>query len=213
MVPLGLLVLAIWGVRWRDDFAIRGSPGGLESNATKAQASGLSGPVKCSLAPNPSDVAAEVIILNLFDSIAVREVIAGIDGLFETDCREKIIVDTTTNHFTQVLPFYGLIGDAGGIYVEAPVLGSVVPASQGALTMLVSGDKAAYETTSPRSLAKTIFYLEKPSLATRIKLINNLVLGSFMATIAEAVALGDEIGIERGNFWKYSEQGRGIRWC
>lgn len=174
-------------------------------------AEGKAGEVE--IASNPAKLAStcDIIILNLFDSIAVRDVIAGTDGLFETDCRGKIIIDTTTNHFAQVGPFYGLIEDAGGKYLEAPVLGSVVPASQGALTMLVSGDKGAFEKIRPvlDLLAKTIFFLEQRSLATRIKLINNLVLGGFMTTIAEAVAVGDSSEIDRAKLLEILATGAG----
>ena len=79
------------------------------------------------------------------------------------------------------------------------MLGSVVPASQGKLTVLASGEKEAYQRGLPylEKLAASIFYLEVPGLATRMKLVNNLILGSFMAAISEAVALGEATGVEK----------------
>ncbi len=84
-------------------------------------------------------------------------------------------------------------------YLECPVLGSVVPASQGKLTVLVSGDEQAYASVKPllSQIGSSLFYLKEPGLATKMKLVNNLVLGSFMATCAEAVALGEAVGISR----------------
>jgi 3-hydroxyisobutyrate dehydrogenase len=184
-------------------------------NRTRARAEAFAAEagVLAKIATSPVDLArqCDVIVLNLFDTPAVRDVIAGVDGLFETDCRKKIVIDTTTNHAAQVLPFYGLVADAGGVYLEAPVLGSVVPASQGKLTMLVSGDKSAFETVRPlmERLTGTIFYLEQPGLATKIKLINNLVLAGFMATIAEAISIGDAAGIERGKLLEILGAGAG----
>jgi 3-hydroxyisobutyrate dehydrogenase len=80
------------------------------------------------------------------------------------------------------------------------VLGSVVPASAGRLTLLVSGEMAAFGVARPvlSTMGSTLHYLGEPALATKMKLINNLVLGSFMATCAEAVALGEATGVERG---------------
>ena len=82
--------------------------------------------------------------------------------------------------------------------MEAPVLGSVVPAAQGQLTVLVSGDQA-YEQSLPliRKIGKKIFYLEEPGSATRMKLVNNLLLGIFMAAIAEALVLGEGAGLSK----------------
>lgn len=79
------------------------------------------------------------------------------------------------------------------------MLGSVIPASQGALTVLASGEKDAYEKALPylQKIGKNIFYLEKPTLSTKMKLVNNLILGTFMATIAEALAFGEAAGVEK----------------
>ena len=97
------------------------------------------------------------------------------------------------------MPSSALKNQANGVYLEAPVLGSVVPASQGALTVLVSGKEAGYEKVKPvlENIGKNIFYLKAPGLATKMKLINNLTLGSFMATIAEALSLGEAIGLAK----------------
>ena len=44
---------------------------------------------------------------------------------------------------------------------------------------------------------KEIFFLEKPSAATKMKLINNLCLGSFMATLAECTSLAEDCEIDK----------------
>lgn len=166
-------------------------------NRTPARTEGLGAVV----ASDPADLInqTDVVFLNLFDSKAVSDVLQGDNGLLTGDCRDKIVIDTTTNHFGEVTRFYALLEDAGACYLEAPVLGSVNPALQGALTILVSGDEDAYKRATPylEKIGKRIFYLGERTLATKMKLVNNLVLGSFMASIVEAVALGEKVGIER----------------
>ena len=153
------------------------------------------------VAESPSALAekSEVIFLNLFDSAAVRSVLQGESGLLAGGLRGKLVIDTTTNHFKDVLDFYKWLSSSSCSYLEAPVLGSVVPASQGKLTVLASGEKEAYERALPylEKLAASIFYLGEPGLATRMKLVNNLILGSFMAAISEALALGEAAGVEK----------------
>jgi len=141
---------------------------------------------------------AEVIFLCLFDSRAVRRVLTGADGLFAGDITGRTIIDLTTNHFRDVTDFHGLCAARGAAYLEAPVLGSVVPASRGELTVLVSGEKEAFDRARPLldDIGRHVFHLAPPSMATRMKLINNLALGGFMATIAEALALGEKTGLE-----------------
>jgi 3-hydroxyisobutyrate dehydrogenase len=149
----------------------------------------------------PSQVLekADIVLLNLFDSEAVQAVLTDSGGLLEAELRGKIIVDTSTNHPEAVLEFYRMVEDRGGVYLEAPVLGSVVPATQGGLTLLVGVDKKAAEKALPlfEILARTIFYFDERGQATKMKLVNNLVLGAFMATLAEAEALGEAVGLPR----------------
>ena len=166
-------------------------------NRTAAKASAL----QATVAPTPAAVAeaVEQVHLCLFDSAAVREVLTGDHGLRTTDLRGKLLVDHTTNHFGEVLALHDLCARAGATYLEAPVLGSVVPAAQGSLTVLVSGSKGGFDRAEPvqRQLGTHLFHLEEPGLATRMKLVNNLVLAGLMAQIAEATAFAEAAGMDR----------------
>lgn len=153
-------------------------------------------------ASTPAGVAegTDMIFLCLFDSEAVRQVLTFAEGgLLTGNIAGKTIVDLTTNHFAPVMDFHAFCRKAGAAYLEAPVLGSVVPASQGVLTVLVSGDEKVFSGAKQvfEDIGKHIFYLGKPSLATKMKLINNLTLASFMATLAEATAFGEKIGLAK----------------
>lgn len=141
----------------------------------------------------------DIIFLNLFDSNAVEEVLERVDGLLSADLKDKIIIDTSTNHFKKVIDFHRKIREKGGYYLEAPVLGSVVPAMSGNLTIIVSGDEKSFNKAESylKVLGSNIFFVKEEGLASKIKLINNLLLGVFMAGISEAIALGDRSGIKR----------------
>lgn len=164
-------------------------------NRTARKAEGLD----ASVASSPAAVmdGSDVIILNLFDSAAVKQVLQMPDGLLHGNCRGKTVVDTTTNHPSAVGEFHTILASNGGHYLEAPVLGSVVPASQGTLTMLVSGEERVLETARPllQKMCKEIFFLGGPCMATRMKLVNNFVLASFMTAIAEAGSVGEKAGM------------------
>jgi 3-hydroxyisobutyrate dehydrogenase len=178
-------------------------------NRTAGRAAGL----PCTEAASPLAVAgeAEIIFLCLFDSHAVRDVLTGEIGLLAGNVAGKTIVDLTTNHFADVISFHRICGEAGASYLETPVLGSVVPASQGALTVLVSGDQAAYASVRPvlEDIGRHIFFLERPGLATKMKLINNLTLAGFMATIAEAVSFAEHVGMSKSEVLEILAAGAG----
>lgn len=166
-------------------------------NRTKDKASDLGVPV----AETPASLvsSADMVFLNLFDSEAVWSVLTGGEGISAGDCKGKVVIDTSTNHFEDVLHFHEIMKEQEAFYLESPVLGSVGPALAGNLTVLVSGEKRAYELALPliSKIGKNIFFLENPGLASKMKLINNLVLGSLMAALAESVALAEASGIEK----------------
>ncbi|MGO9612994.1 MAG: NAD(P)-dependent oxidoreductase [Dissulfurispiraceae bacterium] len=166
-------------------------------NRTKDKVSDLGAGV----ATSPAHLFSQVhlVFLSLFDSEAVKAVMSGEKGFLKGDCKGKIIIDTSTNHFDSVTAFHEIIKEHGASYLESPVLGSVVPAQQGNLTVLVSGERNAFEKALPflKIIGNNIFFVEKQALATKMKLINNLVLGCFMATIAEALTLGEDVGLEK----------------
>jgi 3-hydroxyisobutyrate dehydrogenase len=157
--------------------------------------------IKAEFAKSPAELMSNVkiVFLCLSDSNAVKTILEGENGLLKSDCSGKIIIDTTTNHFEAVLPFHRMLSERGGSYLETPVLGSVIPASQGNLTLLISGNQKSFKEAHPllEKIGKRFFFLEKPSLATKMKLVNNFVLGSFMSTIAEAVVLGEDAGVDK----------------
>ena len=178
-------------------------------NRTPGKAQGL----QVQTASSPAELAEKVDIINLclFDSPAVHEVLTGPQGLLQGNLQGKIIIDHTTNHFREVVTFHDLCAKAGAIYLEAPVLGSVVPATQGALTVLVSGKKEGYDRAEAvlAQIGKHLFHFEEPGLATKMKLINNLTLGSFMATLAEATAFAEAVGIDKATVLEILNVGGG----
>ena len=141
----------------------------------------------------------DVIFLCLFDSEAVKQILTGDNGLLCEELKGKTIIDLTTNHYEDVLEFHKLVNDFGGNYLENPVFGSVAPALKGELTVVSSGKTEVFEAMKPilEKIAKEIFHLPVPSSATKMKLINNLCLGSFMATLAECTALAESCEIPK----------------
>lgn len=150
---------------------------------------------------SPKDLLknCDVIFLCLFDSPAVDNVFNMQDGLLCDQLRGKTIIDLSTHHYNDVLKFHSLAEEKGFKYLENPVFGSVAPALGGVLTLVASGKKEVFEEVKPilEKFGKEIFYLDKIGAATKMKLINNLCLGSFMATIAECTSLAEDCSIPK----------------
>ncbi len=170
-------------------------------NRTKEKAQEFAKETGSELAESPAELAGKVdrIFVIVFDSQASERVIFGEDGLTSGDIEGKTIVDMTTNHFSYAELAYKELKKLGAFYLDAPVLGSVIPAQRGELTVVVGGDKEKFEENRPifEKFCKNIFYVGPAGKATRVKLINNIVLGGFMDLLAEAVALAERAGIDK----------------
>jgi len=149
----------------------------------------------------PKDLLSkcDVIFLCLFDSLAVDNILHMEDGLLCEELKGKTIIDLSTHHFNDVLQVYKIMEEFEAKYLENPVFGSVAPALAGVLTLVASGKKEVYEEVKPllEKFGKEIFFLENQGAATKMKLINNLCLGSFMATIAECTSLAEDCSIPK----------------
>ena len=149
----------------------------------------------------PKDLLSkcDVIFLCLFDSLAVDNILHMEDGLLCEELKGKTIIDLSTHHFNDVLQVYKIMEEFEAKYLENPVFGSVAPALGGILTLVASGKKEVYEEVKPllEKFGKEIFFLENQGAATKMKLINNLCLGSFMATIAECTSLAEDCSIPK----------------
>lgn len=166
-------------------------------NRTKSKAEKLG----YKIANSPKDLLKECdsVFICLFESSAVENIFKMENGILDADLNGKTIIDLTTNHFEDVLNFHEMITSKGGEYLESPIFGSVAPALVGAVTIVTSGEKSTFEKCKPllEKIGKEIFYLEQKGQASKMKLINNLCLGSFMATIAECTALGEACDIDK----------------
>ncbi|RUM31582.1 MAG: NAD(P)-dependent oxidoreductase [Aquifex sp.] len=170
-------------------------------NRTLSKAEDLAKETGAEVASSPADLINKVdrVFVIVFDSQASEEVIFGEEGLVKGDIKGKTIIDMTTNHYLYAQKAYEELKKLGAYYLDAPVLGSVIPALKGELTIVVGGDKEKFEENKPlfEKFCKAIYYLGEAGKGSKMKLVNNIVLGGIMDILAEAVAIGEKAGIDK----------------
>ena len=175
-------------------------------NRTAKRCDGL----EAKVADSPREVvrSARVLALCLADSDAVDAVLE--DQVLD-EVGGKLVIDFTTHHFERVLRNHERVAERGGRYLESPVAGSVVPAKNGQLVVMCSGDAETLAQARPvlDAIGRDVFHFGEPCVATRMKLVNNMVLGTFMATLAEATSLGEAAGVDRETVLEVLAQGGG----
>src|SRR5205085_3412776 len=81
--------------------------------------------------------------------------------------------------------------------LDVAVSGSTPAAEAGALTLFGGGERPVFESAEPvfAAIAKQWFYMGPSGSGTAMKLVVNTLLGVGMQGIAEAVVLGERLGL------------------
>jgi len=82
-------------------------------------------------------------------------------------------------------------------YLDAPISGSSEQTRRGEATVIVGGDRAAFDACADLwpVLGRNVFHVGPCGSGARMKLISNLVLGLNRAVLAEGLAFAEAIGI------------------
>jgi 3-hydroxyisobutyrate dehydrogenase-like beta-hydroxyacid dehydrogenase len=154
-------------------------------------------------APTPADVAKQVgvIITMLSKPDAVAETaLLGKHGFLNRLAEKSLWIDCST-----VNPSFSRLMASEAAqrkvrFLDAPVGGSKGPAEQGQLLFFVGGEKADVDEARPlfEAMGKAVHHMGGHGLGSAMKMVNNVILAQAMAGFAEAVILGESLGIPRG---------------
>lgn len=113
------------------------------------------------------------------------------DGVIAGVSAGKTIVDCATLTPERMQDAAARIAAAGGLFLEAPVSGSKVPAEKGALIFLCGGDQAVFDAVHPAldMMGKASFLFGDVGQGSRLKLIVNMIMGTMLSAFGEGMAL------------------------
>ncbi|RPH81747.1 MAG: 2-hydroxy-3-oxopropionate reductase [Candidatus Rokuibacteriota bacterium] len=152
-------------------------------------------------AASPKEVAAQcdVLITMLPNSPDVEQVALGPNGILEGARRGLIVADMSTIS-PIVSQKIGKAFEATGVtMLDAPVSGGEKGAIDGALSIMVGGDKAVFERVLPifQAMGKTITLLGPLGFGGFTKLANQIIVAVNLTALAEALTLGKKAGLDR----------------
>jgi 2-hydroxy-3-oxopropionate reductase len=149
----------------------------------------------------PKDVAAQcdVLITMLPNSPEVEQVALGRDGIVEGAKPGLIYVDMSTISPIVSRKVGEVLGAKGVKMLDAPVSGGEKGAIDGALSIMVGGDKAVFDQVLPilSAMGKTITLLGPLGFGGFTKLANQIIVAVNLTALAEALTLGKKAGLDR----------------
>jgi 3-hydroxyisobutyrate dehydrogenase-like beta-hydroxyacid dehydrogenase len=153
------------------------------------------------VAKNVRELAAtvDVILSCLTNDEAVQSVYSGPDGIFAGARPGAIVLEMSTISPRTSRAVHTLGAKSRIEVLDVAISGSTPAAEQGTLTLLAGGGEEVFHAAEPifHAVAKQFFLLGGPGSGTAMKLVVNTLLGVGMQAIAEAVVLGEKVGLDR----------------
>jgi len=152
-------------------------------------------------ADTPRAVAeqSELIFSIVTDAPAVRAVALGKDGILSGLGADGIYLDMSTIAPDASRAISREFAKAGRTMLDAPIAGSPVTLAQGRASIMVGGDRAAFERAQPvlLDIAARATFIGESGLAAQMKLAVNLLLMVEVIAFGEAIALAEKGGVAR----------------
>ena len=153
------------------------------------------------LADSPKDVASasDVAFVMVSNSAAVESVADGPDGFVAGLGAGKIVVDMSTISPAVSRRIAEAVRARGADMLDAPVSGSVATLEQDKLSIMVGGNRDAFERVEPllADIGPKVTYVGRNGLAVSMKIATNISVAVQMLAFAEGVLLAEKSGVAR----------------
>jgi 3-hydroxyisobutyrate dehydrogenase/glyoxylate/succinic semialdehyde reductase len=152
-------------------------------------------------ADSPAKLAEQVDVLftMLAHPDAVEQVALGANGFLNHLRPKALWVDCSSVNPSFTKKMAAEAAARQGRFIDAPVTGSAPVAETGKLVFWVGGEAADVEECRPLLLCmgSKIVHTGGHGMGTAMKMVVNLLLGAAMASFAEAMALGQGLGLSQ----------------
>ena len=132
------------------------------------------------------------------DQKAAEEVLFGLNGISGSDIGNKLLVDFSSIAPASARDFARRLEKLGMGMIDAPVSGGVPGAEKGTLAIMAGGKAEHIERVRPvvMHLAQRFTRMGDSGAGQVTKLCNQVIVGSLLPVIAEAIRLAEAAGVD-----------------
>tara|TARA_R110002126_G_scaffold60881_6_gene157944 strand:- start:43 stop:906 length:864 start_codon:yes stop_codon:yes gene_type:complete len=164
-----------------------------------------------SSASSPEELlnTCDVVITMLSNDAAVKEVFENKNGLLATANPGKLIINMSTVAPETSRYLANQCSNHELSFIDAPVSGSVKPAQDGTLVILVGTSKADFEIAKPifDVLGKIAIHVGEAGVASSAKLAINYLLGLNLQGLAETILFAEQNGVAKEDMLSIINEG------
>ncbi len=165
--------------------------------------------------PAAAVAAAPVMLVFVLNEEQTEDVLFGPNGAVGAAEPGTLFILSSTIAPSTVESIAVQLADAGMLLMDAPVSGGSKRALRGDLAIMASGSAQAFRQSEPvfEAIAARVFPLgPEPGMASRIKMLNQLLSDVHLAATAEAMMLAAKIGVDVHTMYDVISQTTGSSW-
>jgi 3-hydroxyisobutyrate dehydrogenase-like beta-hydroxyacid dehydrogenase len=151
-------------------------------------------------AANPKAVAeaSDIVIVMVTDTPSAEAVIAGADGVIAGLSPGKLVIDMGTTAVRAAQALAEKVQAAGCDWIDAPVSGGAVGATDGTLTIMAGGTEDAFARAAPlfEVLGRRHTRIGGAGSGQVAKAVNQNIVALTIAAVAEGIALARKAGAD-----------------
>ena len=149
--------------------------------------------------PREAATDSDIVFSIVIDSPAVQSVALGENGIIAGLRKDAVYLDMSTIDPDVSRAVAAEFAKVGLTMLDAPISGTTLTLAQGKASLMVGGDKAAFERVRPVLLAigPKVTYIGEQGLAVQLKVALNMTLVIEVIGFCEGVALAEKGGVPR----------------
>lgn len=142
--------------------------------------------------------ASEVVFTMVPDTAAVEDALFRDRGVAAGLSPGKVVVDMSSISPSATRACSERIRRLGCEYLDAPVSGGDIGARDGTLSIMVGGDRGAYERVKPlfELLGRTVTLVGGSGAGQTCKVANQMIVGINIAAVSEALVMASKAGLD-----------------
>jgi 3-hydroxyisobutyrate dehydrogenase-like beta-hydroxyacid dehydrogenase len=168
-------------------------------NRTAATAEAFAAEHGAKLADSPADAAREatIVITMVVDGPQVEEVLLGRAGVAEGAPPHTLCIDCSTIGPAATHEIGAALAARGLTLIDAPVTGSSPKAQDGTLTFMVGSSDEDFARVRPllEAMGEVIVHAGPQGHGQMVKVISNAVASSNLVVLAQALLVGERVGV------------------
>jgi len=148
--------------------------------------------------PRLAAEGADVVCACVGNDDDLRSVVLGDAGAYAGMRAGAIFVDHTTASAAVARELSGEAVTHGLQFIDAPVSGGNLGATNGTLTVMCGGDAAAFASAQPvmAAYAKAVTLLGPSGAGQLAKMVNQIAIAGLLQGLSEAIAFGERAGLD-----------------